>query len=102
MLADYLGMGDPFCFPGAMSLSSINFLMHSLPLDVHLMDFTSCPEFLQAWEQTPRGTRICLCSGPRAFGEKQQNKYPKIMYANIFSKAHNDNFYSWICCIDCS
>lgn len=76
--------------------------MQSLPLEVRLMDFTSCPEFLQAWEQTLSGTRICLCSGPRAFEEKQQNKYPKITYANIFSKAHNDNFYSRICFIDCS
>lgn len=46
-----LWMGGPFCFPGAMSLGSTDFLMLSPPLDVSLMDIASCPKLLHAWEQ---------------------------------------------------
>ena len=91
--AKYLGVGDPFCVHHAVRLSSINFLMQSPPLEIKLMDVTSCPECSRHKSKHERRLGYLYSVVPEPWG-RSNRKTPKVMYTNIFSKAHSDHFYS--------
>lgn len=51
--ADFLGLGETLLFLRTKSLSSVNFLVQSPPLEINLMAILSCPE--RWWGHAWRG-----------------------------------------------